>query len=59
MNNLNIIIITGHSGSGKSTAIAALEDAGFYCVDNMPVALLPKFLDLPIEANLKLQGSAL
>lgn len=41
-----IIIITGLSGSGKSTAIAAFEDAGFYCVDNMPVALLPKFLEL-------------
>jgi len=44
-----LIIITGRSGSGKSTAIAALEDAGFYCVDNMPVALLPKFLELPLE----------
>ena len=44
-----LVIITGRSGSGKSTAIAALEDAGFYCVDNMPVALLPKFLELPLE----------
>ena len=34
---LKIIIITGVSGSGKSTALAAFEDAGFYCVDNMPV----------------------
>jgi UPF0042 nucleotide-binding protein len=48
---LTIIIITGLAGSGKSTAMAALEDAGFYCVDNMPVALLPKFLQLPIESN--------
>ncbi len=37
-----IVIISGLSGSGKSTAIAALEDAGFFCVDNMPVKLLPK-----------------
>ena len=51
MKNLKIIIITGLSGSGKSTAIAAFEDADFYCVDNMPVALLPKFLELPIEEN--------
>ena len=36
-----ICIITGLSGSGKSTALDAFEDAGFYCVDNMPVALLP------------------
>ena len=41
-----IIVITGLSGSGKSTAIDALEDAGYFCVDNMPVMLLPKFLEL-------------
>ena len=41
-----IIIITGLSGSGKSTAIKALEDVGFFCVDNLPVVLLPKFLEL-------------
>ncbi|HDZ90619.1 MAG: RNase adapter RapZ [Deltaproteobacteria bacterium] len=46
MKNLNIVIITGLSGSGKSTAIDALEDAGFFCVDNLPVLLLPKFLEL-------------
>lgn len=40
----SILILTGRSGSGKSTAVAALEDAGFYCVDNLPVALLPLFL---------------
>jgi len=57
--NLTIIIITGLSGSGKSTAMAALEDAGFYCVDNMPVALLPKFLQLPIENNSEIAGIAL
>lgn len=41
-----IIIISGLSGSGKSTAVKALEDVGFFCVDNLPVALLPKFLEL-------------
>jgi UPF0042 nucleotide-binding protein len=56
--NLSIIIITGLSGSGKSTAIDAFEDAGFYCVDNMPVALLPKFLDLPIENDTEIAGLA-
>jgi UPF0042 nucleotide-binding protein len=55
---LNIIIITGLSGSGKSTAISAFEDAGFYCVDNMPVALLPKFLELPIESDSEITGLA-
>lgn len=58
MKKLNIFIITGLSGSGKSTAITALEDAGFYCVDNMPVALLPKFLELPIESSSEIAGIA-
>ncbi len=49
MKNFNFIIITGFSGSGKSTALAALEDIGFYCVDNMPVALLPRFFELSLE----------
>jgi RNase adapter protein RapZ len=53
-----IHIITGLSGSGKSTAIAAFEDAGFYCVDNMPVALLPKFLELPVENDSNIKGLA-
>jgi len=55
---LKIIIITGRSGSGKSTAIAAFEDVGYYCVDNMPVALLPKFLELPIKSNSEIAGLA-
>jgi len=44
--DIRLVVISGPSGSGKSTAIRALEDLGFYCVDNMPVALLPKFLEL-------------
>lgn len=56
MKQLNIIIITGLSGSGKSTAVSAFEDAGYYCVDNMPVELLPKFLDLPIKNSSDLSG---
>jgi UPF0042 nucleotide-binding protein len=41
-----ILFISGLSGSGKTTAMAALEDLGFYCVDNMPVQLADQFLDL-------------
>src|SRR3989338_4727108 len=43
---MRIVIITGISGSGKSTALKALEDIGFFCMDNLPFALLPKFLEL-------------
>ncbi|MBM4306095.1 MAG: RNase adapter RapZ [Deltaproteobacteria bacterium] len=46
MKNLRIILISGLSGSGKTTAVKALEDIGFYCVDNLPILLLPKFLEL-------------
>lgn len=54
----NIFIITGLSGSGKSTAVDVMEDAGFYCVDNMPVSLLPKFLELPLQHNADIAGLA-
>jgi UPF0042 nucleotide-binding protein len=43
---LRAIVVTGLSGSGKSTALDVLEDLGFYCVDNLPVALLPRFVEL-------------
>ena len=43
---LDIIIVTGLSGSGKSVAIRALEDNGFFCIDNLPALLIPKFIDL-------------
>ncbi len=58
MKTKKIFIITGLSGSGKSTAIAAFEDAGYYCVDNMPVELLPKFLDLPMKNDPEILGFA-
>ncbi|MGM0417914.1 MAG: RNase adapter RapZ [Thermodesulfobacteriota bacterium] len=51
MKNTPILIITGESGSGKSGALNAFEDCGFYCVDNMPAALLPKFLELPVNKD--------
>jgi UPF0042 nucleotide-binding protein len=54
-----IIIITGLSGSGKSTAIKALEDVGFFCVDNLPVTLLPNFLDIQMGQKSRLSKLAL
>ena len=41
-----LVILTGLSGSGKSTVLKAFEDMGFYCVDNMPVELIPIYAEL-------------
>lgn len=46
MKGIRIILISGLSGSGKTTAIKALEDIGFFCVDNLPILLVPKFIEL-------------
>ncbi|MDR2883583.1 MAG: RNase adapter RapZ [Deferribacteraceae bacterium] len=46
MNNLSIAVITGLSGAGKSTAVKALEDMGYYTVDNMPLLIIEKFVEL-------------
>ena len=43
---MKILILTGMSGAGKSTAFKMLEDIGYYCVDNLPVQLLKSFIDL-------------
>ena len=49
-----ILIVTGQSGSGKSSALQVLEDLGYYCIDNLPVALLPEIvLKLDKENNLE------
>ena len=56
---MEMIILSGLSGSGKSTAIKALEDIGFYCVDNLPVLLIPNFVDLCKNSELKITKIAL
>ncbi|MGM7634478.1 RNase adapter RapZ [Bacillus sp. Hm123] len=50
-NDVQLVIITGMSGAGKTVAIQSFEDLGFYCVDNLPPMLLPKFLELMKDAN--------
>ena len=45
---MRIVIVTGISGAGKLTALKLLEDAGYFCVDNLPVPLLPKFMEMLI-----------
>lgn len=42
---MRLVIVSGRSGSGKSTALAVLEDSGFYCIDNLPASLLPELAE--------------
>ncbi len=58
MKHLPLFIITGLSGSGKTTAMQAFEDASFYCVDNMPLELVPRFLELPVQKSPDIKGIA-
>jgi len=46
-----LVIITGMSGSGKASALKAFEDLGYYCVDNLPVDLIPRFAELAIQST--------
>lgn len=54
-----IVFVSGLSGSGKTTAMAALEDLSFYCVDNLPVQLVPQFLGLCTTASTEIDEIAL
>ena len=55
---MKALILSGISGSGKTTFLKALEDAGYFCVDNFPLMLLPKFLELAAGPEPKLAKSA-
>jgi RNase adapter protein RapZ len=48
-----LLIVSGLSGAGKSVAIKACEDIGFYCVDNLPTALIPTFVDLAVQSQIE------
>jgi len=56
---LEVVIVTGLSGSGKSTAIHVLEDVGYYCIDNLPVVLIQRFLELCGNSQESIQKVAL
>ena len=55
---MKFVILTGMSGAGKSTALKMMEDIGFYCVDNLPIPLLEKFVELSELQNAELQKVA-
>ncbi len=59
MNEINLLIITGMSGAGKTVAIQKLEDLGFFCVDNLPPVLIPKFAELIDQSGGRIQKVAL
>lgn len=54
-----LVIITGMSGAGKTVAVQSFEDLGYYCVDNLPPALLPKFLELMKDSTNNIRKVAL
>ncbi|MDE7239530.1 MAG: RNase adapter RapZ [Lachnospiraceae bacterium] len=56
---MKFVIVTGMSGCGKRTALKMLEDIGFYCVDNLPVALIGKFVELIVTPNSEVTKVAL
>ena len=55
---MNFLIVTGLSGAGKSMAVNALEDIGFFCIDNIPVALLPRIVDFALQGENQLNRVA-
>lgn len=56
---MELIIVTGMSGAGKSVAVNALEDIGYYCVDNIPPRIIPSFVDLSLHGSAKLSRMAI
>lgn len=55
---MDVIIVTGLSGAGKSQAINCMEDLGYYCIDNMPPALIKDFINLSMQDKMKIEKAA-
>ena len=55
---MDFLVVTGLSGAGKSRAVDALEDIGFFCVDNMPPSLISRFAEIAIQSEGKLSKVA-
>ena len=54
----DLVVITGFSGAGKSTAMAAFEDEGYFCVDNLPSEMIRSLVDLFVHAGSKVARAA-
>ena len=46
---MKLLVVTGLSGAGKSMAVNALEDIGFFCIDNIPAGLMPRLIDFALQ----------
>ena len=55
---MDLLIVTGLSGAGKSLAMNALEDIGFFCMDNIPASLLAKLVELSLQSENSMQKIA-
>ncbi|WP_245669634.1 RNase adapter RapZ [Desulfuribacillus alkaliarsenatis] len=55
---MNLLVVTGMSGAGKTVAVQALEDIGYFCIDNIPPVLIPKFAELVEQSEGKLKKVA-
>ena len=55
---MRFVVVTGMSGGGKQTAMKMLEDIGFYCVDNLPVPLVPTFAELLMQPGSEIRKVA-
>ena len=56
---MRFVIVTGMSGAGKTTALKMLEDMGYFCVDNLPVPLIPKVAELLTVSGAEVNKAAL
>ena len=55
---MEFVIVTGLSGAGKTQAMHALEDIGFFCIDNLPAGLLPRLVDFALQGESQLNRVA-
>ena len=55
---MQVVIVTGLSGAGKSQAVDCMEDMGYYCIDNMPPALIKDFINLSVQDRIKVDRAA-
>ena len=58
MGKMEVVILTGLSGAGKTNAVDWFEDRGFYCIDNMPPALINNFMELTMSSERSIEKAA-